>query len=176
MTQSDLMAAFERLAAQHTANLPARLAAAGIPETAWPQVEGAVAVVLAGIRLTVGRWTPRPPLQTPAEVESLLAEVADVTERRITEALCEFTDWMAKIAGASQRELMEWNRIRPARKPKLTPEQRAALTDPEPTDYDSVEYETLPDGSIRPHYHIKPEPAIVDWTRHRFAGETGDNR
>jgi hypothetical protein len=165
MNQDNILSAFDALAAQQPAELIRRLRDAGLPDDVHANALRELMVALSGIRLTLTTWTPRPPLQDAQDRARMLAIVAEIVASElagIAEAAILTRD---KASVRARTQLQEWNRGRPAHRIVPTAEQRAAMTDKDPTDYDTVTWEDLGNGKFRPRYSVKPD--IIDWTSRR---------
>jgi hypothetical protein len=147
----------DRLTEGQSEILQRQLEAAGLPIAVQRSAQEDLAMALAGVRRALAGWRPVPSVTDPAERDALLEKIGEITADALETVVEQRIGQLHRTEGRARRQLQEWNTTRGALRARLTREQRAALTDPEPVDYDTAEWETLPDGSTRPHYYIKPE-------------------
>ncbi len=167
MGSMDVLEAFDQVAVEQPAILQRQLDDAGLPEAVQRSAQDDLTAALAGVRRALAGWHPVPAVTDPAEQAALAEKVGDLVADALGAVVAARVDQLHKTVSRTRKQLQDWNATRDALSAKLTREQRAALTDPDPTDYDTAEFEYLPDGAFRPRYHVKPEPAVVDFTRNR---------
>jgi len=165
LTRERLLGHFATLAEHHRRTLFERLVEAGLASPAgfdirdWSHVTTQVEVALTGIRRTLERWTPRPPVTDPQEQEQLLTILDEVIGERIGDILDEWTTLLTTAAGRSEKRLNAWNHERLVTQDQQTQRAaRALLNEPPQEDFDHMERIAHPDGRFSFRYHIKPAP------------------